>query len=161
MRMHRLMIAGFVVAACLAIDAAAQVEAGKAKAKDKGRMQSASTTVLTDPLESAETVAKLKLTVAQKPAVDKLLKEFDTKLKELVAKTPVEKAPAPSKFAKFKGKGKGDGAGTASAAIGPAIELRDEYGEKFAALLTEPQKKTLDDIHLKMGEALLLGGNKK
>ncbi|MBL8796348.1 MAG: hypothetical protein JNM56_20790 [Planctomycetia bacterium] len=170
MRMHRLMIAGCVMAACLAIDASAQVEGGKGKFQgkfqgkfgDKGRMQSGSNTILTDPLEPAEVVAKLKLTGTQKTAADKVLKEYDAKLKELAAKAPAAGnggAPTGGKFSKFKGKG--DGAGTANPAIEKAIELRGEYAEKFEALLTEPQKKILEEAHIKMGEALLSGGNKK
>lgn len=159
MRMYRLMIVGCLLLVGLAIDAAAQGEAAKAKAKDKGKMQAAPTTILTDPLEPADLVAKLKLAPAQKSAVDKLFKEYDGKLKDLVTKAPAgTAAPAPSKFAKFKGKG--GAVATASPAIAAAIELRGEYEDKFEELLTDPQKKVLEEARLKMGEALLLGGKK-
>lgn len=143
-----------VFAFALVADAPGQF--GKAKDQKGGKMM-ASATVLTDPLEPADLVAKLKPAGAQKLEMDKLFKEFDGKLKDIAGKATAQPAAGAAK-SKFKGKG-GKGA-TANPSVSAAIELRQTYEEKFEAMLTEPQKKVLEDFRVKQGEALLSGAKK-
>lgn len=157
MRLLKLTILGLLLASMLVFDASAQTAKNKTKKKGTPLVDAASSSVLTDPLIPADLLTKLKLSATQKTDADKLFKEFATKLKDIAAKAP----PDSGKSAKpDKGKGKG-GATTASPAISDAVELRDEYEQKFEELLTDPQKKVLEEYRVKQGEAALRKSDKK
>lgn len=154
MHLLKLSLLGLFALVLVAPDAAGQF--GKNK-NLKGKGMASSATLLTDPLEPADLVAKLKATGTQKADLDKLFKEFDGKLKEIASKAGAEPAGGAAK-AKFKTKGKGPA--SASPSVAAAVELRQTYGEKFEALLTEPQKKIVEEFRVKQGEALLSGAKK-
>ena len=161
-RLLQLVVLGFLMVGVLAVDASAQTAKNKTKKKATAPLVDASSpSLLTDPLVPADLLTKLKLSATQKPEADKLLKEFATKLKDIAAKAQTDSA-GDSKTTKDKGKGKNKGgAGATSPAISAAVDLRDEYEQKFEDLLTEPQKKILEDYRVKQGEAALKASGKK
>jgi len=162
MKLFKLSLLGLVALALIATEAPGQFGKRKdfKKNKDgKGKAPAAASSLLTDPLEPADLVARLKLAGPQKLEMDKLFREFDGKLKEIASKAGAETGGDAK--ARFKGgkAGKG-GAAAASPSASAAIELRQAYGEKFEAMLTEPQKKVVEDYRVKQGEALLSGAKK-
>jgi hypothetical protein len=161
MRLVPLAILALLLTGLVALDASAQTAKNKTKKKGTPLVDASSSSVLTDPLVPADLLAKLKLSATQKPEADKLLREFAAKLKDIAAKAQADSV-GDSKAAKDKGKGKNKGGSTAtSPAISAAVDLRDEYEQKFEDLLTEPQKKILEDYRVKQGEAALKASGKK
>lgn len=130
--------------------------------KGKGAAAPSMQDSLAGPLVAPEVLAKLNLSVTQRPAYDKLSKEFDAKIKEITAKLPAA-PPGGDLRAKIEADlrakfNKGGGSAPPSPEVQKALTLRDDYEKKFEEMLTEPQKKILADIRLKANEALLLGG---
>jgi len=151
MKLFRLLVLGLLLST-LAIEASAQV----VKGKDKGKTSAAATaSVLTDPLFPTDLIARLKLDTKQKSEAAVIFKEFNSKLKEIASKAGSDPDPAPAPPPKGKGKGKGKGGPAMSPGFAAALDLRDKYEEQFEGLLTVSQKKILDDIRAKQGEALL------
>ena len=128
---------------------------------------------LTAPLITSSIMSRLRITVSQRPKVSALIREFNTKLKaeaDKVQKARAEAAATPApKAIKTKGKKgkkgmkggrKGMKKGNDGSDLQDALALREEYEGKFMDLLTDPQKKTWEDIKIKQGEALLTGSGK-
>src|SRR5262249_1288703 len=155
MRLLKLAILGLLLTSLVSVDVSAQTAKTRTKKKGMPLVDATSSSVLTDPLIPAELLTKLKLSGTRKTDADKLFKEFAAKLKDIAAK-----APAADASKQPKGKGKG-GATTTSPVISAAVELRDEYEQKFEELLTDPQKKILEEYRVKQGEAALRKSEKK
>ena len=141
-----------VMGLCLALSwdavGAPAVKKGKTPDPKQGATKTdpaAAADLLTAPLFPADTIAKLKLTAEQKSDYDKLAKEFDDQLKKIAAGGNTTGNTTTPPKGKDKGKGKGTAATPATPAA-QAISLRGEYEDKVEKLLTEAQKKTLDDI---------------
>jgi len=155
MRLFRLAAFG-LMATVLAVlgNADAQVFQKGQFDKFKGKTPTTSSPdLLTAPLYPADVIAKLKLNAEQKPQVDKLLAEFNTKLKEIAAKVPAANPGTPAD--KFKGfKGKGGNVGQASPQFAAVLNLQSEYEKKVAEILTIDQRKLLDELTAKAGPGL-------
>jgi hypothetical protein len=117
--------------------------------------------IFTAPLVARDLLLKLKLTAEQKPAVDKLQKEYADKLKDIAAKAKVDAADQSSTPpAKGKGKGmtKGGKGGGDAPGVSEAISLRNDCEDKVFDILSEPQQNIWLDVKAKKGESLLTGG---
>lgn len=121
------------------VAADADDEAQKKREKGKG-FGRASTS---QPLLSEAALDKLKLSTEQKDKVDKIVKEFADKSKDLGGKVREDFQKA------IKDKDK-DAIKTAATAMREVREkeekLRSEFQEKVAAVLTDAQKKTFEDV---------------
>ncbi len=118
----------------------------------------------TAPLIDPVILPKLKLTAQQRPQVDKLSREFATKLKEFADKAKAAgNAPAPAKEdKKDKKKGKkGTKSSPMNEALTEAAKLREEYEEKLNDILTDAQKDILIAEKAKMAEALFKKNDSK
>lgn len=125
-------------------------EFGSAQDAKKAKTVTAPLTAesLSLPLVPPEILPKVNLTAQQKPTADKLISEFATKNKELVAKVPASAIPATP----AKGKGKSVALPQELMAV---FLLRAEYEKKFEELLTDAQSKVYNDLLAKRAEALM------
>jgi hypothetical protein len=140
-------------------DASAQVQKGKGTPKTD---PAATNDLLTAPLFPADTVAKLKFTADQKKDYDAIVKDFTDELKKIAA-SPSTGGGSNTPPPKGKGtKGAGKGGASPDTPAAKAITLRAEYEDKVEKMLTDAQKKTLEDIRLaKVGNPLVGGGTSK
>ena len=136
-----------LAATLLALLGTAEAQTIKDKLKTK-TPTATSADLLTAPLYPADAIAKLKLNGEQKPQVDKLLSEFNVKLKEIAAKVPT------TPDATVKIKGKGGNVTQASPQFAAVLNLQSEYEKKVAEILTIDQRKLLDELLAKAGPAL-------
>lgn len=117
---------------------------------------------LTAPLVEPAVLSQLNLSLPQRTAYAKLVKEFEAKNKVLVDKVP-EPTLGDDIKAKIEAKIRealGQGAAPPLPEFQQSLELRKEYEAKLEALLTPRQKKILDDARAKAAESLLTGGGK-
>lgn len=139
-----------VLAFCFALswnDASAQAQKGKTPSKTDS---SATNDLLTGPLFPADTIAKLKFSADQKKDYESLSKDFNDELKKIASSSSSSGNSNNNNNPPPKGKGTkgGKGNGSPDTPAAKAITLRAEYEDKVEKMLTDPQKKTLEDIRI-------------